>query len=323
MAITTIDASNPYLQRYGHLTVSAELSEALNAEQQNGYMVGRDVFNGVPVPAAGDNLLEFLSLLTFSGQSQRAADIGEMNGIPTADLTALMNQIDAATASTPGWVLQAISKVGNTVAENPWLLIAAPLAVYAASALIAQGAGASAGAAASAAGDTALTGGTVAAGGGAAAGSSAAWGVTGGIETLTVTAAAPALITPGLAAAATGTVAAALASTELPAAVAAGEVPPPPSSTVGSVFTNWAVDTGMGLLTQQVGEALTAKQRKEAEDAMRAAVAQQQNLVGNIPLNYAGISPELEAAAQAANKRNQLLLLAAVGAVGAFMLLGE
>lgn len=101
MAITTLDENNPYLQQYGGLTVSADLAAQLAQMQQNGYMVGQDPFNGVAIPNEGDNLLDFLSRLTFgggNGGAQWASDIAQMNGIPQQDFTALMQQVNDATS---------------------------------------------------------------------------------------------------------------------------------------------------------------------------------------------------------------------------------
>lgn len=129
MPITTIDQNNPTLQRYGSVPVSADLASQLAQQQQNGAMVGMDPFGGVQVPQEGDSLLDFLANLHFSGQTQLAQQLAEVNGIPNQDLNSILQQINDSTASNPHGLLGAISGIGNTVAENPALLFAAPLAI--------------------------------------------------------------------------------------------------------------------------------------------------------------------------------------------------
>lgn len=129
MPITTIDQNNPQLQRYGSATVSGDLAAQLAQQQQNASMVGQDLFPGMQVPQEGDNLLEFLANLHFGGQSQLASDLAEMNGIPAQDFRSLVTEINTQTGSQPHGILGAISGIGNTVAENPALLFAAPLAI--------------------------------------------------------------------------------------------------------------------------------------------------------------------------------------------------
>ncbi|HET8695834.1 MAG TPA: hypothetical protein VFO94_00015, partial [Gammaproteobacteria bacterium] len=98
-SITTIDQSNPQLQRYGGLTVSPELAAQLAQLQQNGAMVGQDPFNGVPVPQEGDNLLGFLSMLHFAGNSVMASDLAQQNGVPQQDFRALMEEVNSRTSA--------------------------------------------------------------------------------------------------------------------------------------------------------------------------------------------------------------------------------
>lgn len=145
MPITTIDQNNPYLQRYGGLTVSADLADQLATMQMNGAMVGQDPFNGVQPPNEGDNLLEFLSNLTFSGNSGWASDIAQMNGIPQGDFTSLMQTVSDATSQGTSFLSHDFFKtLVDSYAHNPLLGVATGLAAAGLSSPVAAAGGSSA-----------------------------------------------------------------------------------------------------------------------------------------------------------------------------------
>lgn len=244
MPITTIDSNNRYLQLYGDLTVSPDLAAELARQQADGAMMGMDPFNGVPIPGPGDSLLDFVAQLHFAGQPQLASDIASMNGIRQQDFTGLMQQINDATTSNPHGVLGAISGIGNTVAENPALLFAAPLAIAGLGGLFGAGGGVGAG--------------------GAGAGSGGAFGTLGGTTGATfdalgnvlVTGAAPTLGASGLAAGIGGAAAAAGAASggvapasEVPNGYSGSStMPGAPTMTVYPPVAP-AMDLGAGALT--------------------------------------------------------------------------
>ncbi len=161
--ITTIDQQNPYLQKYGDLTVSPELAAQLAQQQQNAAMMGQDSLSGVPTPQAGDNLLQFLANLSFAGQDQYAAQLADMSGIPTQDYADLVSQINGATTqkNTVGNVLQGIYEGG--IKHNPLLGVAVGTSL--AGALGAGGAGGAGGGTTAGATTYPLTAGPLATGG--------------------------------------------------------------------------------------------------------------------------------------------------------------
>jgi hypothetical protein len=152
MPITTIDQDNPYLKKYGGLKVSEELASHLREMQQNGAMMGMNPFNDVQLPNAGDELLPFLSELTFAGQAQQAADIGSMNGIPQQDLTGLMNEVNSRTSADSDFRHFLRGVYSGGIEHNPLLGVAVGTALAGA-----VGAGAAGGGGGSAGAD-ALTG---------------------------------------------------------------------------------------------------------------------------------------------------------------------
>lgn len=146
MPITTI-GNSPLLQRYANVAVSPELADFLAQQQMDANMMGRDAFGGVPVPQAGESLLDFLANLTFSGQSQWAADLGEMNGIPQSDLTALMQQVNDATQQGTSFLSGDFFKtLADSYVHNPLLGVATGLAAAGLGSAAAAGGGSAAGA---------------------------------------------------------------------------------------------------------------------------------------------------------------------------------
>lgn len=124
---------------YNDRAVSQELADQLAAEEQNANMMGQSMFPQ-GVPQAGDPLGDFLSNLHFSGQSERAQQLAEANGIPTADWNSFVTQRDQDTAHRAPGLIRAVGNIGNYTAEHPAILLA-PLAAAAAMGGFGAGAG--------------------------------------------------------------------------------------------------------------------------------------------------------------------------------------
>lgn len=299
MKVPTLDAPD---------TVSAALAaelERLNIE--HGMITGRPWID--PAPVVGEPLIPFLIRLAFTDQAM-ARSIAEREGFDGTAFVELFRSVEESTRAGRPFLVSAIAKVGETVAENPALLFAAPFAV------------------------AALTG---------AFGAAGATGASVSAAESAVAATAPVSVSAEVAAAeaAAASTAAVKAQALIPkivgginsartiAAVANGEAPPPPLSIEGDSFLEWGTSLGMNVLQSELakrGERLSREEAAQAELEMRRAIEEYQRrmlaagVTGGNP-RAVGVSEEAIRVAQTATDSNRALWAAGIVAVSALLAL--
>jgi hypothetical protein len=104
---------------------------------------------------------------------------------------------------------------------------------------------------------------------------------------------------------------------EMQAAIAAGDVPPPPGSLLSGNMTQWATSTGIKYLEQQLGRTLTASEQKTVEAQMAAEI---QKLQAQLAANGQGayspngsLSSYVQSLMNDAATRDQFLEYVAIG----------
>lgn len=95
---------------------------------QNRAMVGREP---LLTPEPGEESIAYLARLWFNGGDGHdyAPEFAARLSVPLETFTAVMNEINIATDNNPSGVIGAISSIGNFVADNPAVLLLAPIAV--------------------------------------------------------------------------------------------------------------------------------------------------------------------------------------------------
>jgi hypothetical protein len=100
---------------------------------------------------------------------------------------------------------------------------------------------------------------------------------------------------------------------EMQAAIAAGDVPPPPSSITSSAFTKWATSTGVKYLEQQLGRALTPQEQQSVEQQMAAEIQRlQAQLAGQYSPN-SNLPDWMQQLMTDSASRDQLIKYAVIG----------